>query len=64
MYFLGDGLGSRIQLRQFVPEKFAAVEDLPGAHVEQIDRKHFVFEVVAEDVGVIAFDGGNALLFL
>ena len=49
---------------QVFPEKFSAVEDSASAHVEEIYRQHSVFEVVSEDVGVVAFDGGDALLFL
>ena len=32
--------------------------------MEEVDREHLVLVVIAEDVGIIAFDGGNALLLL
>ena len=53
------------QCWQVFPEEFAAVDDLAGAHVEEIDGEGAVFEVIAEDVGVVAELGGcDALLFL
>src|SRR5260370_39425594 len=53
-----------IRRRHFFPEELAAVEDLAAAHVEDVDGQHIVLEVVAEDVHVIAFGGGHALLLL
>ena len=53
------------QFGQVFPEEFAAVDDFAGAHVEEIDGEAAVFEVIAEDVGVVALlGGGDALLFL
>ena len=49
---------------QVFPEQFAAVDDLAAAHVEEIDGDHVVFVVVAEDVGLVAVGGGDALLVL
>jgi len=53
-----------VKLRKVFPEKFAAVEDAAGAHVEEIHGEHLVLEVIAEDVGIVAFDGGDTLLLL
>ena len=50
--------------RQIFPEELSPVEHSAAAHVKQVYRQHSVFVVVAEDVGVVAFDRGNALLFL
>ena len=52
------------KLGQVFPEKFAAVEDFSAAHVKQVHGQHPVFVVIAEDVGVVAFGGGDALLLL
>ena len=53
------------QVGEIFPEEFAAVDDFAGAHVEEIDGEAAVFEVIAEDVGVVALlGGGDALLFL
>jgi hypothetical protein len=49
---------------QVFPEEFAAVDDAAAAHVEQIYGEHAIFIVIAEDVGVVAFGGGDALAFL
>ena len=49
---------------QVFPEKFAAVQDFSAAHVEQVHGQHLIFVVISEDVGVVAFDGGDALLLL
>src|SRR5262249_31748852 len=52
------------KLWEFLPEKLTAVDDLSAAQMEHVDRQHIAFEVIAEDVGVVAFDGGHALLLL
>ncbi len=52
------------ELGQVFPEEFAAVYYPASPHVKQIYRQHAVFIVIAEDVGVIAFGGGDALAFL
>src|SRR5208282_2298263 len=49
---------------QVFPEKFPAVQDFSSAHVEKVDGQHLVFVVIAEDIGIVAFSGGDALLFL
>ncbi len=48
------GLGEidGVEFGEFLPEEFAAVDDLAGAHVEEVDGEHVVFVVEAEDVGV------------
>jgi len=53
----GDEVG------EIFPEEFAAVDDLAAAQVEEVDGDHAVFAVVAEDVGIVVLDGGDALLF-
>ncbi len=50
--------------RQIFPEELSPVEHFAAAHVEEVYRQHPVFVVIAEDVGVVAFDRGDALLFL
>src|SRR5580700_7745767 len=53
------------QVRQVFPEKLPAIDDLAVAYVKKIDGERAVFEVVAEDVGVIIeFSGSDALLLL
>src|ERR1700685_529029 len=52
------------ELRQVFPEEFAAVDDPAAAHVEEINCEHPVFIVIAEDIGVVAFGGGDALALL
>ena len=58
------GFSTDPKLRQLLPEKLPAVEDAAAAHVEQIHRQHLIFEVIAENIGVVAFRRGDALLFL
>ncbi len=52
------------ELGEFFPEKFATVEDFSSPHVEQVHGQHVVLVVIAEDIGVVAVDGGDALLLL
>ena len=47
-----------------LPEEIAPVNDLPAAHVEQVDREHLVFKVIAKDVGVFIIGAGHALFIL
>ena len=54
----------RGELRQVFPKEFAAVDHFPAPHVEQIDCQHAMFIVIAEDVGIVAFGGGDALALL
>ena len=54
----------RHRFRQLFPEKFAAIEHAPAAHVEQVHRQHAVFVVIAKNVHVVALHRGHALLFL
>ncbi len=63
---LGDIAAGEVhgQIRQILPEEVAAVDDLAAAHVEEVHRQHVVFEVEAEDVGVLVVGGGDALLVL
>ena len=49
---------------QVFPEELSPVEHSATAHVKQVYRQHAVFEVVAEHVGIVAFDGRDALLLL
>jgi hypothetical protein len=53
-----------LQFRQLFPEELSPVEHPPATHVKQIYRQHSIFVVISEHVGVIAFDGCNALLLL
>src|SRR5215467_11281759 len=53
-----------MELRQLLPKELSAVDDLAAAQVKDVDRKHVILEVVAEDVGIVAFSGGNALFLL
>src|SRR5664280_125277 len=46
------------------PEELALVHDLAATHVEEIHRQHLVFVVIAEDIGIVALDGGDALLLV
>jgi len=55
---------SFLETRQFFPEESSAVKHSAVAHVEQVHGQHAVFAVVAEHVGVVAFDARDALLFL
>ncbi len=55
---VGGGFG------QIFPEELSPVEHFAAAHVEQVYRQHAVFEVIAEHVGIVAFDGGDALFLL
>src|SRR6266481_5161930 len=48
----------RSELGELFPEKLAAVQDFSSAHVK------LVLVVISEDVCVIAFHGGDALLLL
>src|ERR1700685_622012 len=52
------------ELWQVFPEEFSAVDDPAAAHVEEINCEHPVFIVIAEDIGVVAFGGGDALALL
>ena len=54
----------RAELGQVFPEEFAAVDHFSATHVEQVYRQHAIFEVIAEDVGIVAFGGGNTLALL
>ena len=47
-----------------LPEELAPVENFASSHVENVDGEHMAFEVVAEDILVITFDGGNPLLLV
>ena len=51
------------EVGEIFPEEFAAVDDFAAAEVEEVDGDHAVFAVVAEDVGIVVFDGGDALFF-
>jgi hypothetical protein len=53
-----------LDVGEVFPEEVAAVDDLASAHVEEVDREHFVLVVEAEDVGVFVFRGRDALLVL
>ena len=60
--FFGGGGGDLLfEVRQVFPEHVAAVDDLAVAHVEEVYGEHVVFEVETEDVGIVAFRGGDAL---
>ena len=48
-----DCSGLLFEFRQVFPEHVATVDDLAAAHVEEVDGEHIVFEVEAEDIGVI-----------
>ncbi len=52
------------EFREVFPEHVATIDDLAGAHVEEIDCEHVVFEVEAEDVGVVGGVGGGDALAL
>ena len=52
------------QIGEVFPEQVAAVDDFAAAHVEEVHGEHVVFEVEAEDVGVVVVGGGDALLVL
>src|SRR5207244_10034348 len=52
------------ELRQIFPEKFPPIQHLPAPHVEQIHGQHAIFVVISEDIGIIALDRSDALLFL
>ena len=56
--------GRSAKFGQVFPEKFSAVEDFSSAHVKEVDGQHLIFVVISEDVGIVAFDGGDALLLL
>lgn len=53
-----------VEVGEVFPEEVAAVDDFAGAHVEEVDGEHLVFEVEAEDVGVVVVGGGDALFVL
>ena len=53
-----------VEVGEVFPEEVAAVDDLAAAHVEEVDGEHLVFEVEAEDLGVVVISGGDALLVL
>src|SRR5260370_35817518 len=52
------------ELREFFPEKFATVEDFSSPHVEQVHGQHVVFVVIAEDIGIVTVDSGDAVVLL
>ncbi len=52
------------QLGQVFPEELAAVNNFAGTHVEEVDGEGAVFEVISEDVSVVAELGGGDALFL
>src|SRR5260221_7783779 len=54
----------RRALREFFPEELAPIEDFAATQVKDVYGKHVIFKVVAENVLVVAFGRGNALLFL
>ena len=56
--------GGADHVAQVFPEELALVDDLAAAHVEQVHRQHLVFVVIAEDVGIVALNGGDALLLV
>src|SRR5206468_162822 len=58
------GLRRLLALRQLFPEELAPINDLAATHVEEIHGKHVILIVVADDVSVIAFRRGDALLLL
>src|SRR6266852_4745345 len=62
-HMTGGALGG-CELWQVFPEEFAAIDNAAAAHVKQVHGEHAVFVVVAEDICVIAFGGGDALAFL
>src|SRR5208337_2221036 len=49
---------------QVLPEELAPVHDLSTAHMEEVYRHHPALAVIAEDVGIVTFNGGDALLLL
>ncbi len=53
-----------VQLAQLLPEKFAPVQHLAAAHVEEVHRQQMVLVVIAEHVDVIAFGRRHALLLV
>ena len=55
---------SRAEFRQVFPEELAAVDNFACSHVKQVHREHSIFVVVAEDVRIVAFHAGHALLLL
>ena len=62
--FAGIETLAGLLLRQVFPEEFAAIKNFSAAQMEDIHGEHLVFKVVAEDVLIVAFNGGHALLFL
>src|SRR5205814_7385093 len=62
------GKGARgcddIQLRQVLPKELSAIEHPSSADVEEIYRQHAILVVIAEDIGIIAFNSCDALFFL
>ena len=53
------------EFREIFPEELAAIDDFAAAHVEEVDGQAAVFEVISEDVCVVALlGGGDALLLL
>jgi hypothetical protein len=54
----------RAKVGQVFPEEFSAVQDFSSAHVEEVHGQHLIFVVISEDIGIVAVDGGYALLLL
>ena len=53
-----------LQLRQVFPKELSAIEHPSSADVEEIYRQHAILVVIAEDIGIIAFNSCDALFFL
>src|SRR5215469_3442303 len=49
---------------QLLPEQLASIQHFPTAHVEDVDRKHAVFQVIAKNIGVVALEQRHALALL
>src|SRR5438309_6628950 len=49
---------------QVFPEELPSIDHLAATHVKQIHCHHAVLVVIAENVGIIAFGGGDALALL
>ena len=61
----GEGGTRFLKFGKVLPEHVATVDDLAAAHVEEVDGEHVVFEVEAEDVGVVGGVGrGDALALI
>ena len=53
----------RLEFLEVFPVKIAAVQDASAADVEQVDGHQGRFGVPGQDVGVVAFGGGDFLFF-